>query len=252
MAGKNVTTQNQDQEMALFGAERPDYIGANGRGSEEVSSNDLSLPRLSIIQDLSPQRKKDKPEYIDGATEGMVFNTATNELFDKPIIFIPCYLRSEYVAWKDRDQGGGYGGAFATEQEAEAFVSAQENPAAWDVNYTHQHFGIMVMPGHTAASPRLQDCVISMSRSQLKVSRKWNTQIQQTGGDRFGCAYKLSVVQDRSEKGEYYNWAVSQLGFVPKEIFERAEQVYEAVKSGARDVQRQDTGRAEREDHNDM
>lgn len=252
MAGKNVATQNEDQDLALFGADRPDYVTDNGRGSEEVSSNDMSLPRLSIIQDLSPQRKKDKPEYIDGATEGMVFNTATNELFTKPIVFVPCYMRAEYVVWKDRNAGGGFGGAFATEAEAEEWVESQEDSAAWEVNYTNQHFGIMVMPGHTKENPKLQDVVISMSRSQLKVSRKWNTMIQQAGGDRFSRAYKLSVVQDRSEKGEYYNWSAASIGFVPKEIFDRAEAVYEAVKTGTRDVSRKDEGRAERTDPNDM
>ena len=92
----------------------------------------------------------------------------------------------------------------------------------------------------------------SMSRSQLKPSRKLNTMVQNAGGERFSRAYRLHVVQDRSEKGEFYNWKAEQLGFVPKDIFDRAEAVYEAVKSGQRDVSRDDTGRAERSDKNDM
>lgn len=251
---KNVATQNEDQELALFGGERPDWVQDTARGSEGVTTNDLSLPRLSIIQDLSPQRKKDKAEYIEGASEGMIFNTATGELYDKgSVIVVPSFFRAEYTVWKDRDQGGGFGGAFDTEAEAEEYINKQENPAAWDVVYTHQHFCVMVCPGHTTANPKLQDVVISMSKSQLKPSRKWNTTIQQAGGDRFCRAYKLSVVGDRSEKGEFYNWSVTPLGFVPEEIYKRGEAVYEAVKSGARDVSRQDDREtAPRHDPNDM
>jgi len=253
MAGKTVATSNEEKELAMFSSDRPDWVQDTGRGSEEVSSNDMSLPRLQIIQDLSPQRKKGKAEYIEGAEEGMIFNSATNELYPtKGVIIVPCFMRAEYVAWKDRDAGGGFGGAFETEEEAEAWVSSQENAAAWDINYTNQHFCVMVMPGHTAERPKLQDVVISMSRSQLKVSRKWNTTIQQAGGDRFSRAYRLAVVQDRSEKGEYFNWSATPLGWAPKEVYARGEEVYELVKTGKRDVSRQDLNTAERVDPNDM
>jgi hypothetical protein len=253
MAGKNVAAPTEDQDLALFGNERPDWVTETARGSEEVSTNDLSLPRLSIIQDLSPQRKKDKDEYIEGASEGMIFNTVTGELFTKGVFVVPCFMRPEHTVWKDRKSGGGFGGAFETEAEAEAFVNAQEQPELWDINYTHQHFCVMVMPGHTPENPKLQDVVISMSRSQLKPSRKWNTTIQQLGGDRFARAYRLDVIQDRSEKGEFYNWSAKPIGFAPKDVYDRAESVYEAVRTGTRDVNRtDDRGTVERADPNDM
>lgn len=253
MAGKNVAPKDENQELAMFSNDRPDWVGESARGSEGVTTNDLTLPRLSIIQDLSPQRKRDKAEYIEGATEGMIFNTATGELYsDGSVIVIPSFFRAEYTVWKDRDQGGGFGGAFDTEQAAQDYIEQQENPAAYDVVYTHQHFCVMVCKGHTKESPKLQDVVISMSKSQLKPSRKWNTTIQQAGGDRFCRAYKLTAVADRSEKGEFYNWSVQPLGFVPEDVFKRAEAVYEAVKSGARDVSRQDDRPVDRQDPNDM
>lgn len=251
MSKKELAVQ-EEQELAIFGNERPDYVTDTSRGSEQVSSDDMSLPRLTIIQDLSPQRKKSNDEYIEGAEEGMIFNTANNQLFKKPVVIVPCFFRSEFVAWKDRNAGGGFGGAFGTEEEAEDYISAQENPAAWEVQYTHQHFCVLVHPHHTAEKPALEDVVLSMSRSQLKPSRKWNTVIQTSGGDRFSRAYRLSVVSDRSDKGEFYNWKMDQLGFVPKEIFDRAEQVYEAVKSGTVDVSRKVDNAPERHDDNDM
>lgn len=236
---KEVANVNEEQALALFGNDRPDYVTDTGRGSEGVTTDDMSLPRLSIIQDLSPQRKKSEDAYIDGAEEGMIFNTASNTLYSSgQVTVIPCFFRAEYVAWKDRLKGGGFGGAFATEDEAQDWISRQESPADWDVSYTHQHFCTMVHPDHTEAKPHLEDVVISMSRSQLKPSRKWNTMVQQAGGDRFSRAYRLSVVQDKSEKGQFYNWQVKQLGYVPEHLFKKAEATYEAVKAGQRDVSR--------------
>lgn len=251
MAKKEVTTANEDTELALFGNERPDYVTDTGRGSEGVTVDDMSLPRLSIIQDLSPQRKKNEDAYIDGAEEGMIFNTASNELFPNgKVTVIPCFFRAEYVVWKDRQKGGGFGGAFATEELANEAIKLLDDAADWDVSYTHQHFCIMVHPDHTEAKPHTEDVVISMSRSQLKPSRKWNTMVQTAGGDRFARAYSLNVVQDKSSKGDFYNWSVKSLGFVPRGLFDKGEAVYEAVKAGQKDVARDVP--VDRADHNDM
>lgn len=257
MGKTNVATTEENNALAMFGNERPDYVTDTGRGSEGVTVDDMSLPRLSIIQDLSPQRKKSEDAYIEGAEEGMIFNTASNQLIrnaagqpGNSVIVVPCFFRAEYVCWKDRNKGGGFGGAFATEKEALDAIAAMEDSADWDVQYTHQHFCIMVHPDHTEAKPHLEDVVLSMSKSQLKPSRKLNTMVQQAGGDRFSRAYQLNVVQDKSPKGSFYNWSAKQLGFVPESLFKKAEEVYEAVKSGQKDVGRDVP--AERVDANDM
>jgi hypothetical protein len=251
MAKKELAAASADQEMALFGGERPDYVQDTGRGSEGVTTDDMSLPRLTIIQDLSPQRKKSEDAYIEGAEEGMLFNTSSNVLLGDSVLLVPCFFRSEYVAWKDRDQGGGFGVAANTEEEAEEWIKNQEQPDAWDISYTHQHFCLLVHPDSTEAKPHIEDVVLSMSRSQLKPSRKWNTMVQQSGGDRFARAYKLSVVSDKSPKGAFFNWSAKQLGYVPEYIFKRAEAVYEAVKAGQKDVSRK-AEVAERADAADM
>lgn len=251
MAKKDVATVNEENEVSLFGNDRPDYVTDTGRGSEGVTTDDMSLPRLSIIQDLSPQRKKSEDAYIDGAEEGMIFNTASNTLFPAGnVVVIPCFFRAEYAVWKDRKKGGGFGGAFSEEADAERWISEQEDAADWAASYTHQHFCIMVHPDHTEQKPHLEDVVVSMSRSQLKPSRKWNTMVQSAGGDRFSRAYKLSVIQDKSNKGDFFNWSVKQLGYVPESLFKKAEATYEAVKAGQKDVARDVP--AERADHNDM
>ncbi len=227
-------------------AERPDWMGDQNRGSEEVTINDLTIPRLSIIQDLSPQRKKNAAEYIEGAEEGMLFNTVTNQLYAEPVLFVPVYFRMEWIVWKHRDAGGGFVGAYATQDEAVAAVGqhplagqvTEKDEPVLEIQDTAQHFGLLLDPNSPLDAIHMTEIVISMSRSQLKPSRQLNSQIRISGGDRWERYYKLSAVQVDGARGEYYNWKVEQLGFVTEEVYKRAEHLYESVKSGERDVER--------------
>jgi hypothetical protein len=227
-------------------AERPDWMGSSNRGSEEVTINDLTIPRLSIIQDLSPQRKKNASEYIEGAEEGMLFNTVTNQLYAEPVLFVPVYFRMEWIVWKHRDAGGGFVGAYATQDEAVAAVGAhpmagqttEKGDPVLEVQDTAQHFGLLMDPNSPLESIHTTEIVISMSRSQLKPSRQLNSMIRISGGDRWERYYRLSAVQVDGPRGEYYNWKVEQLGFVTEQVYAQAEHLYESVKSGERDVER--------------
>jgi len=239
-------------------AERPDYMGDKGRGSEEVTISDITIPRLSMVQDLSPQRKKNNAEYIEGCEEGMLFNTVTNQLYPESVLFVPVYFRLEWLVWKHRDAGGGLQGVCATQDEAVALVAdhplagqmTDKKEPVLEVQDTAQHFGLLLDPDSPAEAPHATEIVVSMSKSQLKPSRQLNSQIRIAGGDRFERYYRLSAVQVDGARGEYYNWKVEQLGFVSEAIFAQAEALYESVVSGKRDVERDDTTSQEEEDSN--
>lgn len=241
-------------------AERPSWMGEGTRGSEEVGIQDLTIPRLQIVQSLSPQRKKNEAEYIEGAEEGMLFNSVTNDLYPEFVLFVPVYFRMEWVVWKHRDAGGGFVGAYPSQEEAVAAVAAHPNAGqetekgepVLEVLDTAQHFGLLLDPNSPAEDPRATEIVISMSRSQLKPSRQFNSQIRIAGGDRWERYYKLSAVQIDGPRGDYFNWKVEQLGFVSEAIYNAAESLYESVKSGQRDVERGPITTTEEEDDDNM
>jgi hypothetical protein len=219
--------------------DRPDFLkGGNGRGSEEMDMGDITIPRLSIIQDLSPQGKKNKPEYIEGAEVGHLFNTITKELFTGEVMFIPVYFRKEYIIWKTRKAGGGFHGAFATEQQAVAALADLEgNANDYEIVDTHVHFVLLVKAGSTKDKPILEEVVLSMSKSQNKVSRQLNTMVKLAGGDRFSRIYKLSATEEQNKNGDdYWNFRVQPFGYVSEAMYKRAEETYEAISSGQRKV----------------
>lgn len=221
----------------------PSFIKTNtSRGSEEVSSQDVSIPRLSIIQDLSPQRKKNNDKYIDGAEEGMIFNTATNELFKGAINIIPVYFRKEWVVWKLHNLGGGFFGSFDNEFDAAKSVSELDgNASDYEVLDTHQHFVLILKEGSTNELPIIEEAVISCAKSQMKPSRQLNTLAKMAGGDRFSRRYKLDVVNDENKAGQsFFNWKFTGQGYVSEAMFIAAEKSYESIASGARTIRQED------------
>lgn len=230
------TKANETTEMAtvITGVTEtmPDWLQRGNAGSEDVTAREMILPRVDVIQALSPQIKKNDPAFIPGAEQGMIFNTVTGELYGSEVTFVPVLFRKEYTIWKMRKAGGGFCGAHRTETEAQMAVGQMENPADYEVVESHQHFALILTP----QGP--QEAVFSMTKSKLKVSRALNTLIQIAGVDRFAKAYKLSAVEDSSPKGEFWSFKAHPVGFVSKELYERGQSLYDMIKAGAADVDR--------------
>jgi len=226
---KSVTVQKNSE--LVISTDRPDFLGNSHRGAENVGTEDLSIPRIDIIQALSPQRKKTDPAFIPGAEEGLLFNSVTGELYGTSVKIIPVFFRKEYVIWKDRQQGGGFFGAY--QDRAEAVMAAQNLGDSYDVSDTAQHFVLVV-----SADGSAEEAVISMSKSKMKASRQLNTLCRMAGGDSFSSVYELAAVSVAGEKGDYYNFTVKRLGYVTEDLYRRAESLYEAIKGGSRDVNR--------------
>lgn len=231
--GKAVT--KKDSGTLVFHDEVPDYVDTGSMaGNEAVKSEDLTIPRVDVFQSLSPQINPRKSEYIEGAEPGLLFNTATEEIYGDEVTIIPVLFRKEYVIWKDRDSGGGFRGAFPTFEHAEKHREELEDANLCESVETAQHFCLVVKEDGST-----EEAVISMSKSKLKCSRDLNTQARMRGGPRFATAYKLSSVEATNQNNQdYYNIKTKPLGWVPEELFHHAESMYESVRSGAKDVAR--------------
>ena len=75
------------------------------------------------------------------------------------------------------------------------------------------------------SSPALMDFAVS----KLSVSKRWNTQIQMKGGDRFAALWKLSTVAVTSKAGnQYLNIDIEALGWAQKADYDVAAELYKA------------------------
>ena len=210
----------------------PEWLVKGNAGSEDVGARDMILPRVDVLQALSPQIKKSDASYIDGAEQGLIFNTVTGQIYGSSVTFIPVLFRKEWTVWKLRKAGGGFCGAFQNASDAEDFRTTMQNPDDHEVVESHQHFA-MVLTDHGP-----EEAVFSMTKSKLKVSRALNTLVQIAGVDRFAKAYRLDAVGISGDKGDFWSFKTHPVGFVSKELYERGKNLYEMIKAGAADVDR--------------
>jgi len=76
------------------------------QGAQNISQEDLALPFLKVLGQLSPEVNERDAKYVEGAKPGKIINTVTNELFDE-IQIVPCHYKRQYIEWQDRGTSTG-------------------------------------------------------------------------------------------------------------------------------------------------
>jgi hypothetical protein len=92
----------KDEELALQNAQNTEVVAYTEapRGFDDDDQEDVIIPRVKIVQDLSPERK-DKT-----ATEGDLINSLTKDNLNGQK-FIPVFKYMSNIKWNDRSLGGG-------------------------------------------------------------------------------------------------------------------------------------------------
>ncbi len=241
--GKEVAQQSV-KEMILVQDQVPDHIkrGGPARGSEGVKAEDLVIPRLEMVQALSPVVKEGDPAYNASARPGMLINTVTKQLYGKEAFIVPVQYTKQWLVWKKRKDPktgkaleGGFLGAFSTPEEAndkmQAEVKGGLNADHVEVIDTPQHLCLLV---DVMGDGQVSEVMLSMPRTKAKISRQWNSMIKLAGGDRFARVYRVTTSLEKGKLGDYYNFAIAQSGFPAQSLYQRAEKLYEAVTQGGR------------------
>jgi len=214
------------------------------KGLGKIGQEDLALPFLKILGQLSPEVNKRDGKYVEGAEPGMIFNSVSGELYDgvKGINVIPAFYKLEYIEWKDRGDGPG---APVAIYDSSSDIMSKTKP---DANYkdrlpsgnyiekTASHFVII-----TGDSP--STALISMKSTQLKISRKWNSMmsgIKLKGKNglftpaSFSHIYRLKTTQMSNDKGTWFGWEVSKVGpITDQQLYQQAKSFSESISKGA-------------------
>ena len=214
------------------------------KGLGKIGQEDLALPFLKILGQLSPEVNKRDGKYVEGAEPGMIFNSVTGDLYDgvKGIDVIPCFYKLEYIEWKDRGEGPGapvaiYDSSSDIMSKTKADASYKDRlPNGNYIEKTASHFVII-----TGDSP--STALISMKSTQLKISRKWNSMmsgIKLKGKNglytpaSFSHIYKLKTTQMSNDKGTWFGWEVSKVGPIADvSIYQQAKTFSDSISKGA-------------------
>ena len=214
------------------------------KGLGKIGQEDLALPFLKILGQLSPEVNKRDGKYVEGAEPGMIFNSVSGDLYDgvKGIDVIPCFYKLEYIEWKDRGEGPGapvaiYDSSSDIMSKTKADASYKDRlPNGNYIEKTASHFVIV-----TGDSP--STALISMKSTQLKISRKWNSMmsgIKLKGKNglytpaSFSHIYKLKTTQMSNDKGTWFGWEVSKVGpITDASIYQQAKTFSDSISKGA-------------------
>ena len=208
-------------------------------------SSEMQIPFIRVLQALSPQLNKNKPEHIKGATAGDIFNTVTGEIWpgDVGITVIPVYQETKYLEFVPRSQGGGYKGErHASDPDLQNTTrdgSKELLPNGNELVKSDQHFCLVLNEDGS-----YQPAIVDMKSTSLKVSRRWKTQIamqkvkapdgRMLTPALYATMWKLTVVEESNDQGSWSNWAVEKVGLVQsRDLFQEAKALRESVASGA-------------------
>jgi hypothetical protein len=220
--------------MVMVQADVPDYIKQDSnRGSENVGTEDLVIPRLEVLQALSPELDPQKPEFIKGASQGDLINSVTRQNYGREVFIVPIHYSKQYLVWIDRRVGGGFRGSFPNPDEANdrkvaVMKEEQKSDEQVQVIDTPVHFCLLINRDAGSAD----EIILSMPRTKAKVSRAWNSMIRLAGGDRFSRVYRVTTQSETNPKGTFQNFAIAQSGFPVKPLYDKALAVYEQIASG--------------------
>jgi len=208
-----------------------------GGGLENITAEDLTIPRLKILQALNPEVNKRDGKYVEGAAAGDIMNTVTRELYTENdgCVVIPVAYKRMFLEWTPRESGGGL-----VKQHVDPNILNQttKDKKGADIlengNYIQTsatHYGLVV------DGESFQQVMIPMAGTQLKKSRTWNSvmasiKVKSTTGKVFtppsySHKYKLTTVPESNDLGQWFGWSIELMGVLTEEdmfLYQEAKQ----------------------------
>lgn len=207
-----------------------------GLGSEALGAADVEIPRVKLMQALSPELE----EYGD-IKQGEFWHTLAEKNFGNAVRITPVYVDQSFILWRPRDTGGGIlaraadgihwsppNGEYAVELKGGAKVTWRTAPTVaasgldkWgssnptDGNSppaaTRMFNVVITFPDF----PDLPPAVVTLQRASIKVARRFLGKLKITRAPSFGLIFQMSAAEDRNNAGQkFWNYAFKSDGMV--------------------------------------
>lgn len=217
--------------------ESPDWMSKDaGSGLDKFDASDIEIPRLVLLQSLSPQ-------VTDGDEQpGVFYHSVLEEALGSEIRIVPICLTKAYILWKPRHEGGGIlaradDGIHWKPSEGEFTVKPIDKSnitAVWKLKPTVAESGlgefgssnpddpdsqpaatkminiICLLPDH----PDLGPVAITLQRGGMKVAKKLIGKLKLVQAPPYGQVFIVKPDQVDDGSGVYYNFSFARAGFV--------------------------------------
>lgn len=247
------TPQGAQALTAVFG-DMDEQVGA---GFEHmVPSRDMLIPRVTILQALSPQLDRRKPaQYLDGARAGDICDVSSGMIFDPPLRIVLAAFQVLYLEWTPRSSGQGLAGIHQTEPKdtiTDPASNKRVRPNGNLVVESAQFYG--VLPDHGC-----RQVFIPMSSTQRKKAKAWMNQLtlekfkgkdgQIKQAPLWMRSWELSVAPESNNQGSWEGWVIKHGPFTAElpNAFDVAQVVKDLRDMVAKGLARVDQGDGEGE-----
>lgn len=173
-----------ENEIVAFNEEAM-FLADAGAGQEEMTREDFAIPRLTILQALSPQINASSPDFAKyeylNAKPGMIYDSVTSDLYpSKGVIVLPVSYRRAYIEWKLRTAGGGFVKDHGTDPSILEKCTRDDQgkdilPNGNNIVTTAEYFAFIIDEEKGSFRP----VVISMQSTQLKKAGRLNVVMRQ-------------------------------------------------------------------------
>lgn len=241
----------------------PDFMKKDaGKGTENLSAADLEIPRLQLLQSLSPQ-------VVSGEERpGTFYHTILEGAIGKkglPLRVVPIHADIKFMLWRPRHEGGGIlaraelgeGGEYYwnpadTEFDVKPYKD-RPTVVKWATKNTVSESGldkfgsmdpadpnsqpaavkmwnfVVVLPDH----PHLGPMVLTFQRGQAKTGANFSSKVKFADGvPSFGQIFGMSAKLDNTGAGDFFNVGLTRIGYVEdEEQYSAYRALYENFKS---------------------
>jgi hypothetical protein len=219
-----------------------DFTADAGAGFEDSDQKSYAIPFLSVLQSGSPQCKRAKGEYVEGAQEGMFFNSVSQELFDgkEGVVLLPCHYTRTFNEWTPRDSGGGLVAVHDAATGEAMLADCSKGPKGEDIlpnghilADTRNHYVLIIKPDGS-----YEPAFMPLGSTQIKKSKRWMTLMNniRIGGQiapMFSQLYRFTTVPESNDKGDWFGVDFKHIGAVSDIAhYTAAKQFREMVRSG--------------------
>lgn len=227
---KDLTTT--EAPGALVSTDKPDWLVEGDKsGTEDIDSNELRFPRLSIAQGLSPQLQEGT-SYIPDLKINDMFNDLSSEIYGKgPLNFIVVKRDVKRIEFKPRSEGGGV---------LDMDVPLGDPRLEW----TEDESGKRIPPRATKFvefvivlfKPTGPEPIVLSIKDTNKFNRRAHDRltafIKSKNAPIYSVVYSVKVVPEKNDKGIFGVFVIDQVGWLKdKKTAENAKEFHEALKT---------------------
>lgn len=239
---------------------KPSYLSGNeSSGLGELDSNDFKIPRVMLLQALSPAVNEHKGEAIPGH----FWHNGLNIDLGPKVNIVPLLVRKRVILWRPQtDQGGGmlaFSADCKTWQSGgntrhTVFLKGIKEPVIWDTKDNVMRSGLLNWGTSNPADPNsppaatmsyeylcyfpdmadIGPAVLSCNKTGLARARQFNTALGIKANANIP-AYALMVEMTAAEEKDGNQvWTVPSFklsGYIPEETFKITKALHEQHKN---------------------